>query len=652
MVQLRAWLRRYQPSLILIGAIALVHGWLLLNDGVYFDGWFVYNQIEDGDFETLRQPFSDQGNPLRAWQHWIAGQVFDPVLGHKAVSFVCLLLAGVILYRIGVESQFLSQSESFFLALLTLFYPAYQASVEMIMMPYHVSFVSFFGGVWLALRLKTAAGGRGMALRLACYGLFILAFLIQSFLVFYFAFLVFWGMYTAALDLRSNPLRAAVWQVGRFYPDFVLLPMGFWLVTRTLFPIDARYNEFSLSLPTLTNGFFNFLRFGVYGQLQFSLERLLAAPLLTGLALLMLQPLYRVYAKRHGAQGSSRSVAALLVSGLLALILAMLPYVVVGKSPTLHGWYSRHALLLGLPMAILTLGIWRGIKRLGDERTHWLGFMLVGLLLLGYGLAHWQNYITLQARWIKDRSVIEHLRQANIPRETGLLWVDDRFFVGWDELFYYNHEWTGMVIHALGRADIVGLPYDDAGSFRWARNNYNGVDYPGIVFRPTACQAIVTIERGDRPAEYSDAAVSLRYLFYRYGYRAGLSDFLLGVTRVQVRRILAPEAVDCPVEQAYLPLVGEEDVMRQPTATAEEHIHRLHLIIKVEREIAAIPQPDNFGGKAQQQALTQVFFDALRVRYPQEGLEPFPALLEEADIDREFYYRYYLVSNLFPPMQP
>jgi hypothetical protein len=319
----------------------------------------------------------------------------------------------------------------------------------------------------------------------------------------------------------------------------------------------------------------------------------------------------------------------------------MLPYVAVGKSPLAHGWSTRHALLISLPLGLLILGVWRLIfSRLPSL---WgLGFM--ALLLFAYTQAQYINYFQLQAFWVKNAAISQHLGQTAGGDEVDVFWIDDHFPVGWPEMNYYNREWTGLFRYTWPNSNAGGIYWNEtAGGYYWLTR---AVDYEPLIARydPHGCQAILTIRRGDRPTRYSPEGLAIRYLFYHYLYPPGREEFLNGVVEIEVRRILAPQATLCPAEQALLPSLPPDDPLRNDNERGDKHLLRLLYIHLLESPI----QPGRDLAAWKLAGLGQMDQTWQAQQWAAMGIEapPYPLWLAEHDIDPDFYALYYQVSGL------
>jgi hypothetical protein len=617
---------------LLAGISLLAHGLLLLNDGVYFDGWYIYYTIQERDWARLEFAFFNFGDMTRPYLHWAVGGVFL----HKTVTFLCLLGSSFILYRLSAKGGWLSPGERLFISLCFLLYPADQSKVEMIMMPYYVSYLCFFGAA-LCLSLAQATNHwRHWAWRILGWALFGLAFWINSFLAFYGLFyLWFWVSH-----FPFSQGQALIQQTRRYvlrYPDLLLLPFVFWVIVRPLAQGDLYqgYNQISPRLTFFSNGLAHYLQDTLWGNLQWALSYFTDYPLLLLLAIFLAAYWRRAW-DLLPQDSSWRVTLGLMGLGLWGLGLALLPYLAVGKYPSeLFGWTTRHALLVALPLALLTLA---GLRLLRQQvQISLVTATIATALLLGYGLVTLENYLNLQTLWVKNHSVA--LQVADLPQgeDIAVFWIDDRFPVYAPAYHnYYYHDWSGIFKYRQPTSQAAGVDYYDVTALDWLEDFPLRAATIGVTWDVTGCQAILTIQRGTRPAEFSSGGVSMRYFFYRYLNPSGLDDFLRGVTQVEMRRILAPQATACPIEQAVLPTLPPDDPMF--TSSRADHIARLFFIINLERELEAIPQPEYFATQDQRQLLNYMVWRGLN---PAQAASPAP----HPALDADFYHAYYQVAG-------
>jgi hypothetical protein len=100
------------PYAVVIPAAIVAPGLLLLNDGIYWDGWPMYMMPRDGNREDLLRYFVEAGLPMRAYMHYAIGSFPGIVFGYKLVSFLAIAVSSLVIYRICDESGSLRRWES------------------------------------------------------------------------------------------------------------------------------------------------------------------------------------------------------------------------------------------------------------------------------------------------------------------------------------------------------------------------------------------------------------------------------------------------------------------------------------------------------------------------------------------------------------
>ncbi len=241
--------RPWSAYALIVGVALAAHGLLLLNDGVYWDGWIVYSAYHlDKDWQSLALWFSQYGTPWLAYLHAAMGFCPAVLLGYRLLVFAALTVSSVLVYRIGVVSRYLTAEEALAVALLSLSYPADQAAVTIITMPYHLFYMVFLVGVLLALLAERMLAPSRLVWRIAALACFFASFTVASLLVFYMGFLLLLMAY--ARSLHGLSLREALLRIPLRRLDFVLLPFLYWFIKNTWFAAYgtyATYNQIRLS---------------------------------------------------------------------------------------------------------------------------------------------------------------------------------------------------------------------------------------------------------------------------------------------------------------------------------------------------------------------------------------------------------------------
>ena len=76
---------------LILGYGILTHGIILLNDGLYWDGWVVDFWQQNGDKNSMRRFYSEVGMPNLYFEHWILGRFPKRQTAYRVISLVSIL---------------------------------------------------------------------------------------------------------------------------------------------------------------------------------------------------------------------------------------------------------------------------------------------------------------------------------------------------------------------------------------------------------------------------------------------------------------------------------------------------------------------------------------------------------------------------------
>lgn len=553
---------------LLIAALS-VHGLLLLNDGVYVDGWLFSTYFTEGRWDLLLEFFAKQGIPHAAYLYSVLNLFPDFLLAFKIIAFVCLLFAAVFTYAIARELQLFSKYEGLMLALLTLAYPSYQFAVEISHL-WNLLPATIFLAAWLlALRAERwQANGhtaKHVFFRMSGLLLLVLSFMNASLLTYYFGFLFVYLVHSSRQQhlTRDEIPRHLVSRL-----DFLLLPIVYWLLARLFFPshgVFADYNVIDSSAIIVPASWWQFLQNGILAQIWRAYTALpLLFLLFAAVAYLFINAKYRLEEVSFFACRVKPTV--MVGYGLGLLILGMIPFIVVGKLPDLHGFNTRVTLLLGLPMAIITLALVRALFSISSNRLHRSGALFLITMLIAFGVAHIDVYFAWQARWVKDRSILLNLETLEEARAHTTLYIDDQYlFKSRDgsvdptsQLLNrrYFQEWVGMFRTVYGdKEGHLGMDivfFEPTYHYhRWIMVLKERTAGPGEDifllgnYAPSGCQARLNIRQTVSAAKMSKLGVSRRYWQYRFLQPEKLNDFLRSLTMFELEPIEIDQAPDC-----------------------------------------------------------------------------------------------------------
>jgi hypothetical protein len=527
------------PDLLLLGAVAfLAHGMLLLNDGIYWDDWLLYQHLQNHDWRALDAIAHEAGmTPLNsAFLHLFA---FLPggVFSFKLAVFLLIVAIACLIYLICIEAG-LGRLLSWCVAALQMVFPGFQDWVLLATAPSVFDFALFLLATLLLLLAEHAASKQRFAMQLAAAAMFILSFGFASLLALYFGSLLL----LLLIGLRSVSFRDLVRTRWSYATALILLPFVYWEVSSRLYTTSGLYTgvyTFSTQPTVVLRSFERFILNGILAQVLQSLAVLFNPwiwPLLAAFVGFL------VVTSRRFIQPTSlepRLALAGATLGFLLLGLAMTPYSLVGKYPAVHGWDSRHDLLIGLPLAILLVSIVSLAVPRG--RRAWLGLVLLGFVAIGFAGAGIKDYASIQARWATDRAVMAALAKASDDGRFSVYWVYDG--APGPEDYYRFYEWAAMLGNSYGDQARVGLDVRGYDSRFLERSQFFSDRYHLANFDPHGCQADLTIARAAGAGTAED--IALKYNFYLLFQPARLESYLHSLVTILVTPKSSPGATKC-----------------------------------------------------------------------------------------------------------
>lgn len=540
--RLLAALWRGETPVVLVALLA--HGGLLLNQGIYWDDWIVYTQIKSGAWANLTS-LADQLGGIPTYLYiWVVAAALPPEgVGYKFLAFALIIASGLVLLAICRRMGFLTPAESVLVTCLAVAYPADHTHVLLITVPYLVYWFSFLLGVLLMFQFENAHGVRRWVYRIGALVLLFFGFGLNSLLAFYFGVLAL-GLFYVMSRRPGITARDLVIDVAPKRLDFILLPFVFWLIYRIFFPpngIYSYYHQFVIDLPTLQFGVGGFLQAGLLDQLRDSLLALIGLPLLW---LVLVVAVYRFWPSSWAETGSRARAGAILAFGFAFLVLAVVPYIVVGLAPSAEGWSSRHTILLGVPVALIVVSSARLLFAPSKGQLSAVGAAVIVSLLAGFVLDAAQGYIGWEARWLTDSSFVANLAADPAAGKYSVYWIRDDDRLG-GEPSYRFYEWSALLTRAYGGQTRVGVDATTPDpAFLDANAQYFNSSYGLAGLDPSGCEAVVTITRG--PTAGSQLGMVAHYFIYSLTDPAYRGRWLAGLTAVSVQAVDSPRATSCP----------------------------------------------------------------------------------------------------------
>lgn len=529
-------MKRWVDYLVIVVVGLVTHGLLLLNDGIYWDGWLVYSSFMEKAPDYLSLCFAGAGRPMELCFHRLMGRFPDIILGYKWVAFLSVVFAAMLVYTICRESNLVNRGESLLIAIMALVYPAFHVGVEMTITAYLFFYLLFFLAVWLAFKSENAKGVIRCLWRAFALVFFFFSFSLNSLLVFFYGFILVLMLH--ARQWQGFSLRQTAVLFLPRHIDYIILPFLFWVLNGWFFPLSEFYAHasdklFKLDGASIKNCFIGFLQYAVCDQWADAWGKLLALPRFMLLILLLAYWAYNAFRMEKFRCFSSENRAwYFIIIGVVIFVAGIFPYLVVGAFPKIYNWDTRHAILLGLPVAFVITGITKLVFSTKDGVISKFGFMFLSFIIIAFILTNNHNYIAWQARWINDRSVMTNLSKMTIANNIATFWINDNTAFGQRGFW----EWSSMFKQAWNNESHLGI----SGCFSpkvapnalYFYSTLSDKGYNLAAYNPKGAQAILTILPGPRAKDnYSLVRSYFKCRFFRPEL---MNDFLAGVTRLHI----------------------------------------------------------------------------------------------------------------------
>lgn len=385
---------------------------VLLNQGLFADDWL--NFVLKLGYSIDLQYFLNAGHPFEFALFTVANATGMPIASIQIVTLAAVLLGALALVSTAARLDALTHTEAVVCAVLIFAWPGYELWAGKGTASYVVCLGLFFvaARVWLF----ALDGGRGArAARIIALLAFFVSFSLHSVMVLYALSLPMLLMLrpVSGSEKRSFLKRSVATARALLlrYPDFVVLPLVYWVMLGAWFPRQGPYADYyhiRLSDPgVLLEGLNAFIRWGLIERVYqawtlCTTDRLLLAAAAFGSvgALLMVWP--------RAGRPSARSIAFPAVAALLSFMALAIPYFLVMTLPSAHFYESRHLLLFGIPAALLYLCVQRLANRLP---ARWPGGAIAAITLALTIASTWQAHFFLQARWLQQLAMVHDLKR-------------------------------------------------------------------------------------------------------------------------------------------------------------------------------------------------------------------------------------------------
>ena len=388
----------------------IAHGGILfLGNSVFWDDWVLVG----ASFENISTEFSEAGSFLNISTYILAPLNTLGAFAYKILTFILMFFTGVLFYKLLIRDVKLKQNQAFIIAMLYLISPLFIARVALIDFGYILSVFLFFAGWWYFFEK-----------RIISLLLFFVSFFTQSLMVFY-CIPIFFTM--NILNKNKN-----YFSVIKNRIDFLLLPFIWFYLKLTFYkPYGnyAGYNEHYNIKNLFNSPYAQWLDFKSYLATNQVTSKIFFIVFFILICILMLGK-FKIVMK------DSKPIK-LIFYGILAFLLGVFPYWILGHVPSFWEWTSRHQLLMSFGLSIMIVGI------IGSLSFYFQQIALTSIVSICL-IINWTNYQDFYNDSIKQKELVSFLKESKEVQNSSLIIFDDKSA---NAIFrsYRFYEWNGLL---------------------------------------------------------------------------------------------------------------------------------------------------------------------------------------------------------------
>ena len=514
---------------LLVGLLA--YGLVFFNKGLFLDGWFVEGWSKKGTWKHLKRFMKEVGMPYLYLLHKGISALRAGKTPYNFINLISLLGAAYAVSYLCVQSGYLSFQESMLIAALMLAYPGQQIACEKSVTQYFLCTLFFYLGAALNIQSELSIGTEGVLLWIASLALLFLSFNMNSLLVYYLGFLIY-----KAFFLTKEGQPDLYFNLVIKNGILVFLPPLFWVLKGWLTPKSGYYSEYnsiSFRSKRLAQGLVSLMSEGTFGCYLEAVRLFLRNPIWVvpiifgmwvGKPLLAETP-----------QIASIGVPLLILS-LILILLAAIPYILVGQPFGTFGWATKNNVLLAFPCALF---IYSAVSIIFKPEVK--GFFLCAVIFGGaIYLVH--VYASWIALWAKNLSALKKISEENLFKNAAIVEVCDSYPTElcnrsrpehWDISLTYMFAYQTQAVRHFG---IVGNENSNMASYspEEIKNKIIQTTVPYVLeeIDTNGNQMRLKIEKGMH--SWGDTKIAVKYLFYSAFCPNKLYAFLSKLVKVEI----------------------------------------------------------------------------------------------------------------------
>ncbi|HEY5541338.1 MAG TPA: hypothetical protein VIL41_07790 [Coriobacteriia bacterium] len=435
-------------------AYLMAHGLMFLNKGIYWDDWVWYKQ----SWALLADVSRQLGSTWPAWTLAASYQSDAAIWITRVVVALCYLLASLwflgILREMGVDRR-----TRLLMALCFAVFPVNGARIPIATAAYGVSLALFVGGFRLVV--ASTAGERPRAwMRVAAALALLLSLRTASFGV---LLPVVLGYVVWVEGAAREPRR---WlSIAMRHAELLVVPVVYVLLRVLVFVPSGAYGDYNaITLSSAMTGI---------ASIPVAVWHSFVAPFAWGIselagvgglavAVILFAILFFSRGRDDEAAMPRRTAAIWVAAGLALVVVALLPYLLVGKMPALSDFDSRHQLLVPFGAA-LAIGAALRFSFGPLARGRLAMLVAASLLLGGFIAADVSNNVSYLRERYKHIAMMEAMRaQPAFRSATTFTFLDrTRDLNANHRTSVRDYEYAGMMVETFGDQTRFGADADE-----------------------------------------------------------------------------------------------------------------------------------------------------------------------------------------------
>ena len=472
----------YKDYILIFILYSFSFGLILLNQGIFWDGWVLYNQNPN----DILNMFKETGFFL----HWPAYlynfllSINQGIFLIRLLIFVTYLFTAFFLNYILSKIRIIDSLSRLFIVLIFALFNINSARIAIILLPYAICNFLFFFGFYLIVKFFFRKIILYRILSLFC---FFISFSTNSFLFFYIIpFIYIFYIKKDQIIPNKISFKNFLFSLKKAYKylDFILIPFIFFIIKIRLFEPYGLYGDYNnISLKDLNiNYFIKAFNTSFLQVFKTDYIRLINYPFLiiiiSVIIFLIIKKLYRSDIINFNKKNINHDLF-LAGFGLFAFFAGVFPYIAVGKTPNLLDWNSRHQLLVPLGAGFILYYILKIFFRGIGLRTS-IKIFFYTILITIFLCANIFIYLDYQRDWFKQLSLIENFKISKfIKNNNNFLFTDNTKDLNAIERSYRFYEWSGIMKQAFKDESRFGVNVNEKDNI----NNLLGLkNYPQYNF--------------------------------------------------------------------------------------------------------------------------------------------------------------------------